>query len=127
MVDLIQKGAIWHESKRKAHRTVAVTVRRGGLEFTALATKGFYSSVAESTDGMIINERAEDYIIAVVNYDFANGKGPVEPEVGDFIYDSSSGSEVRMEVLPLAVEPAKRYSDSYRISWRIHTKETGNV
>jgi hypothetical protein len=125
MADLVQKGAVWLEGKRKAHRAVAVTVRRGGLSFTAQATKGFSQSVSESTEGVILNERSEDFTIAVLDYDFGNG--PVLPDVGDMIYDDSSGEEVRLEVLPMAVDVEKRYSDSYRLSWRIHTKETGDT
>ena len=125
MADLIQKGASWLEGKRIAHRAVEVTVRRGGLSFTAQATKGFSQSMAETAEGVIVNERAEDYIISVADYDF--GQGPVEPAVGDMIFDPSSGSEVRMEVMPMAMDIEKRYTDSYRIAWRIHTKETGRV
>jgi len=121
MADMVQKGAIWLEEKRKAHRSVLVTVRRGALNFVASATKGAYLALAESADGVIINERSEDYTIAVADYDF--GFGPVDPDVGDYIYDSSSGTEVKMQVLPMAIDPEKRYSDNYRISWRIHTKE----
>ncbi len=125
MPDLVQKGAVWLEGKRLAHRSVSVTVRRGGLSFTALATKGTFQSISETLTGVIVNERAEDYMIAVADYDF--GDGPEDPKVGDYIHDSSSGKEIRMEVLPVAVEDAKRYSDNYRITWRIHTKETGDV
>jgi len=124
-MDLIQKGPAWLEAKRIAHRAVEVTVRRGGLSFVAPATKGLSQSMSETAEGVIVNERAEDYIISVVDYDF--GSGPVIPEIGDLIFDSSSGTEVRMEVMPMAMDIEKRYTDSYRIAWRIHTKETGHV
>jgi len=121
MTDMIKTGANWLETKRLAHRAVTVTVRRGGLSFTADATKGMTQLIAATEDNVIVQEKSEDFTIAVADYDF--GWGPVDPEPGDMIYDDSSGSTVVLEVLPMAVEAEKRYSDGYRISWRIHTKE----
>jgi len=118
MADLVKQGALWLEGKRVAHRAITVTVWRGGLSFTAEATLGASDLTSYNDENVIVEEKSEDFTIAVADYDF--GKGPVDPERGDSIeYDG-----LKFEVLPVASAPEARYSDAYRLSWRVHTKVT---
>lgn len=103
-----------------AHVSRSVTYRRGSRTVTLLATVG-RSMVSIQEDGNLRREYTDrDYLIDAALL-ILNGMA-VEPRVGDRIIDTNDEATHVYEVLASDGETAWRWSDPFRIKYRVHTK-----
>ncbi len=116
MADLLQQGSDWLAERLKATASQSVLYSRGANSNIVLATIG--RTVFETTSEIGIVERweARDYLIQAA--DLALG----EPRRGDQIRETRNGTTYVYEVMAPGNEPAYRFSDPYRKTYRIHTK-----
>lgn len=122
MIDLLQTGAAFLADLSSESAAVSVTITRADDEITGVAATIGRSQDLRFDDntGIVIGHETRDYLIAAADYDF--GDGPVEPQTGDIITDSSSGKAIEYVVRPTSGEDGARWSDRYGVRWRIHTK-----
>lgn len=115
MGDLLRSGLQWLEQQRAAHCSSPVTYRREAVAKTVNATFGRTDYEVATEGGLNVGAHAWDFLVLADDLGF-------EPEPGDVI--EADGR--RFEVMPLADDVRGwRWSDPYRTTFRIHTKEIG--
>ena len=117
MTDLLRLGSQWLQQQRTAHMTSPVEFCRAGLE----------PKPVQATIGKTDFELADDYGATIEAHmiDFlinADDLG-LEPQPGDVIVSDSR----KYEVMNLGDEGCWRWSDPYRQTYRVHTKDIGNA
>ena len=121
MGGLLEWGADWLEQQRTRHLTKQVTYERGLDSAQVQATAG--KTVFALDDGMGGVRRIESRDFLVLAEDLVLAGEVVLPETGDRIRESQGGRDFIYEVMAPGNEPPWRYSDAYRRTLRIHTKE----
>mgnify|MGYP006285240057 CR=1 FL=1 len=114
MGDLLRQGGQWLEEQRTAHCSSQVTYRRDKVEASVNATFGKTDYEVADDYGARIRTHVIDFLILASELGF-------EPQASDVIVANGC----KYEVMDLAGEGAWRWSDPYRTTFRIHTKETG--
>jgi len=123
LADLLETALNWLESQRHKHRTKTVLYQRGGDSVELLATIG--RTLFEVDDGYGVIQRIESRDFLVTVAELILGGETVSPERGDLIRETQGASVYIYEVLAPGKEPHWRYSDPYRRTFRIHTKQVG--
>lgn len=121
MGGLLEWGADWLEQQRTRHLTKQVTYERGLDSAQVQATTG--KTVFAFDDGMGGVRRIESRYFLVLAEALVLAGQSVLPEAGDRIRESQGGRDFIYEVMAPGNEPPWRYSDAYRRTLRIHTKE----
>ncbi len=116
MTDLLRWGADWLERMRTTHCSSPVEYRRDGQTQTVSATYGKTDVQVADESGLTIGSFVWDFLVLAADLGF-------EPKAGDVI----AADNRLYEVLDLAGERCWRYSDPYRQTYRIHTKDIGNT
>jgi hypothetical protein len=119
MADMLKNGMSWLESQRKKHLSSLVFYRRNSASVEVPATIGKTVFKIEDQYGRIVRYESRDYLINA--QDLVLNGTVVLPERGDEIIDEG----FVYEVMAPANEPEWRYSDAFRNTLRIHTKQTG--
>lgn len=115
MGDLLRDGLNWLEQQRTARMTSTVTYRRAGqADAEVKATFGKTDYEVADDYGARIRTHVIDFLILADELGF-------EPQASDVIVADGR----KYEVMDLAGEGAWRWSDPYRTTFRIHTKDTG--
>ena len=114
MTDMLRQGADWLEQMRTQHCSSPVEYRRGDDTVAVNATFGRTSYEVADESGFTIGAHIWDFLI------LANDLG-LEPEPGDVI--AANGR--KYEVMNLGGDGCWRWSDPFRRTYRIHTKDTG--
>ena len=114
-MSFLSDGIAWHESKRHEFMTEAVVYNHAGTEYELNATIGRSESEAIDADGVAFIFQVTDFMIRNQDIDFV-------PVVGDFIIYNSR----KFELLPIGTEGVWRWSDSFNLTRRVHTKEVNN-
>lgn len=117
MIDLLEQSSAWLEDQRHTFRTRDVTYRRGGESMVLRATIGRTQFTREDPHGVVLETEMRDYLFR--SEDLVLASAATVPERGDRIEDQG----FTYEVLPLGSEPPWRYSDPYRNTIRVHTKQ----
>jgi len=99
---------------RAQHLSSPVEYRRGVDTYTVNATFGKTDYEVEDEYGMRVGAAVVDFLILTENL-------PFEPKAGDRIIADGR----TYEVMPLAGQGPWRWSDPYRQTYRIHTKDIG--
>lgn len=108
--NLLKQGATWLERKRTEYLTGTVTYQRGDVAIDVAATIG--RTQYETNDGQVVQVQYTERDFLILTDDlFLRGERAL-PERGDLIHDDT----VVFEVLDW------RYSDPYRMTYRITTK-----
>ena len=117
MGDLLRQGGQWLEQQRTAHCSSPVTYRRDAAELQVDATFGRTEVEVEDDYGLRIGAQVMDFLI------LAEAFSPTfdHPQAGDQIVADG----VVYEVMNLGGEGCWRWSDPYRQTCRIHTKDIG--
>ena len=115
MADLFRQGSQWLEQMRTAHCSSPVEYRRPPEAWTVQATFGKTGFEVADEAGLTIHAQVWDFLI------LADALPGMEPEPGDVIAVNGR----RYEVMNLGGEGCWRWSDSYRQTYRIHTKDIG--
>jgi len=123
MGNLLDTGAAWFESMRVQFMTVPVTYCRDAAAVEVRATIGRTVFKVASEYGMFEKYISRDYIIAAGEL-LLNGE-PILPARGDQIREIQGSKTYVYEVMAPGNDPCWRWSDSYRRSLRIHTKQVG--
>lgn len=113
MTDLLDKASVWLEDQRTRHLTRMFTYRRGAASIPVAATLGKTAFELDDGAGAVLRVESRDYLILAAELTIGL------PEPGDQIIDQG----VVYAVMPFGNEPAWRYSDGYRRTLRIHTKQ----
>jgi len=113
MTDLLSQGAAWLEAQRTKHLTREVTYVRGNDQATVPATIG--RTRFETDDGTAVRVEYTDRDFLIRAADLVLAGQLTDPERGDLIREE--GRE--FEVLDW------RYSDPYRLTLRVTTKDVG--
>ena len=115
MGDLLRDGLTWLQQQRSAHMTSPVTYRRAGQADAAVgATFGRTEIEITDDEGGAIRTHVVDFLILADEL-------PLEPEAGDVVVADGQ----RYEVMDLGGDGCWRWSDPYRQTYRIHTKDIG--
>ena len=114
-MNMLAQANVWLNAQRQKHLTVPVQYRRRSGQIVEIpAALGRTLFRIEDEYGITIRTESRDFLIAASDLN-------VEPERGDQIIYAG----VCYEVLAPNSEPCWRWSDSFRQTLRIHTKEIG--
>ena len=118
MGDLLRQGSRWLEQMRTSHCSSPVTYRRGGTQLTVNTTSGRTQYEVGDDFGLRVGAEVMDFLI------LADELSPTfeQPQAGDQIVADA----VVFEVMSLAGQGHWRWSDPYRTTMRIHTREIGS-
>jgi len=117
MADLLRQGSQWLEQQRTAYCSSSVEYRAPGRSpdaTTVSATYGKTDVEIADESGLTITAGVWDFLILAEELGF-------DPEPGDVI--AANGR--KYEVMNLGGENCWRWSDPYRQTYRIHTKDIG--
>lgn len=120
MDDLLRQGSHWLEQQRTAHAASPVTYRRDATELPVAATFGRTRYEVADESGLTVGAQVTDFLI------LADDLSPTfsEPQPGDVILADGR----RCEVMALGQDfRGWRWSDPYRTTMRIHTKDVGQL
>ncbi|NLS95472.1 MAG: hypothetical protein GXX96_25340 [Planctomycetaceae bacterium] len=121
MTDLLKNAAEWLDRQQASHLSRQVRYRRGDAQLDILARIGRTVFEVDSGTGVLERIESRDYLIAAVDLVFG-GQVSV-PQPGDQILETSGPATLVYEVMAPGREPAWRYSDPYRVTLRVHTKQ----
>ncbi|NLE57922.1 MAG: hypothetical protein GX616_06145 [Planctomycetes bacterium] len=121
MGDLLERGSAWLDDQRTRHLTRLVQYQRGGESVEIAATVG--RTVFEQSDdyGIIHRTESRDYLVLATDLLLASVQ--TLPKAGDRIRETDGDKVFVYEVMAPGGEPAYRFSDPYRRTLRIHTKQ----
>lgn len=121
MADLLQKASAWLEDQRTKFLTQSVVYQRGTDTVELPATIGTTVFQIDDGAGALLRIESRDYLIRVV--DLVLGGNAILPKRGDRIRETSGTQVIVYEVVGPGDEPCWRWSDVYRQTLRIHTKQ----
>ena len=119
MTDLLKTGSDWLAEQLKTNASQPVAYSRGSATNTVLATIGRTMFETSSDLGIVERWESRDYLIQAADLDLG------EPQRGDQIRETQGATTYTYEVMAPGKEPAFRFSDPYRKTYRIHTKLVG--
>ncbi|HOX08381.1 MAG TPA: hypothetical protein PK280_18445 [Planctomycetota bacterium] len=120
-MDLLRRGLEWLERERVKHASRAVHYVRAGEAIEVRATIG--KTVFEILNDYGVAERTEtrDYLVLARELVLAGAE--TTPKRGDQVRERQGTTIYVYEVMAPGREPEWRYSDLYRHTFRIHTKQ----
>jgi hypothetical protein len=124
MVDMLAQAASWLSGVRKANMTTVVTYTRPGTppaSVSVSATIGATTFQIENEYGMLVQFTSRDFLITAS--DLVLGSSVVQPKPGDTVSETAPSGTVVYQVLGPGKEPCWRWSDPYRNTIRVHTKQ----
>ena len=121
MADMLREASAWLEEKRHEHLTAPVTYVRGEASVELQATIG--RTIFEQRDDYGVLEKVESRDFLVRTEDLVLGGLHALPERGDRVRETQEGKVYVYEVMAPGKEPHYRFSDPYRTTLRIHTKQ----
>ena len=121
MTDLLRTGSDWLEDQRVKHMTRSVLYQRDASSVEVSATIG--RTVFEVDNGYGVLERTESRDYLILTSDLVLDGQQTLPERGDRIRETQGTQTFVYEVMAPGKEPHWRYSDPYRKTLRIHTKQ----
>jgi len=121
VADLLQKASAWLEDQRTKFLTQSVVYQRGTDTVQVPATIGQTVFQIDDGAGALLRIESRDYLIRAV--DLVLGDNAILPKRGDRIRETSGTQVIVYEVVGPGDEPCWRWSDAYRQTLRIHTKQ----
>jgi hypothetical protein len=121
MTDLLQKSSQWLEQKRTQHASRTVAYARGALTAQLPATIGKTVFEVDDGYGVLVSHESRDFLVLATDL-ILDGQ-TVLPQRGDRIKETQGTVVFIYEVTTPGKEPVWRYSDPYRQTLRIHTKQ----
>jgi hypothetical protein len=120
-MDLLQKASDWLEEMRVKHASRFVTYKRDTDAAMVSATIGRTVFQIDDGGGIGTQYESRDFLILAAEL-VIRGK-LVLPQRGDRILEMQGEQTIEYEVLAPGKEPCWRYSDPFRKTLRIHTKQ----
>ncbi|MBL7044310.1 MAG: hypothetical protein ISR77_37135 [Pirellulaceae bacterium] len=121
MTDILQRGSDWLQDQRHKHATRTVTYERGVDTVDLAGTIGRTIFEIDNGHGLLERIESRDYLVLAI--DLVLGGSLVLPQRGDRIREAQNGTTYVYEVMSPGKEPHWRWSDPYRKTLRIHTKQ----
>lgn len=121
MADLLDSASAWLDGMRARHMTRPVTYQRGESAVELAATVGRTLFETANEFGIVERTESRDFLIAAA--DLVLDGQSAQPRRGDRIREPSGGQVFVYEVMAPGNEPCWRFSDPYRRTLRIHTKQ----
>lgn len=121
MTDILQQGSNWLEGMRETHATRPVVYVRGTDSVEVSGTVGRTVFRIDKGYGVMERVEARDYL--VLGSALALNGQTILPNAGDRIREEADGKTFVYEVMAPGGEPCWRWSDPYRQTLRIHTKQ----
>ena len=121
MTNLLEKSSDWLEQQRTRHAASTVKYVCGGRSAEVSASIGRTTFEVDDGYGVLVRHESRDFLLLVA--DLALGGQPVLPERGDRILETQGNQIFVYEVTAPGKEPCWRYSDAFRKTLRIHTKQ----
>ena len=121
MSDMLRDGQAWLANQLATHASREITYRRGALSACLRATIGNTEYEQDNGEGPIVRYQVRDFLInaqSLLNSNIAS-----LPMQGDRIEERDGANIFIHEVVGLGGSPAWRYSDPFRLTLRIHTKQ----
>ena len=117
MPDMLRRGSEWLEQMRTKHASSPVEYRRAGQPAVPVgATFGKTDYEVADEAGLTVGSHVWDFLVLADDLGF-------EPQAGDLI--AAVGR--KYEVMNLGSEGCWRFSDSFRQTYRIHTRDIGSL
>lgn len=121
MADLLEQASNWLEDQRTRHVSRVVTYARGEQSAQLPATIGKTTFEVDDGYGVLVRHESRDFLILAA--DLVLGGQTMLPDRGDRIRETQGGTVFVYEVSAPGKEPCWRYSDPYRKTLRVHTKQ----
>lgn len=121
MADLLQRASDWLEDQRTKYATRVVVYLRGVSSVSLPATVGRTMFEVQGDPGVIERTESRDFLVLAANL-VLDGDITL-PQRGDRIREAAGDKVQVYEVMAPGQEPCWRYSDPYRKTLRIHTKQ----
>ena len=121
MGDLLDTASAWLEDRRTRFMTQSVLYKRGTDIVQVPATIGETVFQIDDGAGALLRVESRDYLILAADLVLAGS--PVLPRRGDQIQEIKGTQTYIYEVAAPGGEPEWRWSDPYRRTLRIHTKQ----
>ena len=121
MPDLLETSSSWLDNQREQFMSRTVLYKRGAESVQVPATIGRTVFALDDGAGAILRTESRDYLIRAQHLVLS---GVAElPKRGDQVHDVQDGVIFIYEVVGPGDEPHFRFSDPYRKTLRIHTKQ----
>ena len=121
MADLLDRASAWLDGMRVKHASRTVTYQRASQSVGVAAGVGRTLFQVDNGSGVLETFESRDFLI--LTSDLVLGGAVVLPKAGDRIREGQGGATYVYEVLAPGSEPCWRYSDPYRRTLRIHSKQ----
>ena len=121
MADLLEQASSWLAGQRTKFLSRTVVYCRGDVSVEVQASIGKTTFDIDDGYGAVESWESRDFLIAAANLVLSGVD--VLPVAGDRINEVQDGLTFVYEVLAPGKEPCWRYSDPYRTTLRIHTKQ----
>jgi hypothetical protein len=121
VADLLQQASDWLEAKRTQFASHVVTYVRGERSVELPATIGKTTFEVDDGYGVLVRHESRDFLILTADLIF-NGQQE-EPQRGDQIRETQNQQRFVYEVSAPDKTPCWRYSDAFRKTFRVHTKQ----
>ena len=121
MSDLLEKASNWLEEKRTQHVSRVVSYARGVQSVDVPATIGRTTFEVDDGFGVLVCCESRDFLILASDLVLAGETQT--PQRGDRIRETQDQQTFVYEVTAPGKEPCWRWSDSYRKTLRIHSKQ----
>ena len=121
MANLLQRGSDWLQDQLTVHASNAIVYRRGNETVSLVAVIGRTLFEVDDGFGILTNVESRDFLVRAA--DLVLDLSPTLPERGDRIEETVGTTTFVYEVMAPGKEPHVRYSDPYRKTLRIHTKQ----
>jgi hypothetical protein len=121
MPDLLETGSAFLDDQRHQHMTRTVTYQRGADSVELAATIGRTEFEQADDYGVVHKIESRDFLVRTADLVLASEQ--TLPKAGDRIRETEGSQTFVYEVMAPGTEPPFRYSDSYRKTLRIHTKQ----
>lgn len=119
--NVLEKASQWLENQRTRHATSTVQYVRGSQSAAVAATVGKTTFELDDGYGVLVRNESRDFLVLAA--DLVLGGVLTLPERGDRIQETQGTAMFTYEVTAPGKEPCWRYSDLYRQTLRIHTKQ----
>jgi hypothetical protein len=123
MPDLLETGSAFLDDQRHQHMTRTVTYQRGADSVELAATIGRTEFEQADDYGVVHKIESRDFLVRTADLVLASEQ--TLPKAGDRIRETEGSQTFVYEVMAPGTEPPFRYSDPYRKTLRIHTKQVG--
>jgi hypothetical protein len=124
MPDLLEQSTQWLEDQRDKHLAGPVIYQRGGDSAEVTATIGRSVFAVDNGEGAAIRTELRDYLIRAAH--LVLGGQLTLPRPGDQVHEMRDGVIfIYQAMAPGGAddEPVWQYSDPYRLTLRIHTRQ----